>query len=75
MFPEGKTVGRFLIILGIALLIAGLFSTFVGKIPFLGKLPGDIHIQKKNITFYFPLASSLVLSIVLTLLLNLIVKK
>lgn len=73
--PEGKFVGRLLIVLGIALLLAGLFSTFVHKIPFLGKLPGDIHIQKNNINFYFPLGSSLGLSIILTLLLNLFIKK
>jgi len=51
--PEGKFMGRWLIILGVALLLAGLFSTFVHKIPFLGKLPGDIHLEKNNANFYF----------------------
>ena len=73
--PEGKLMGRLLIVLGVVLLLAGLFSTFVHKIPFLGKLPGDIHIEKNNINFYFPLGSSLVLSIILTLLLNMLIKK
>jgi len=75
MSAEGKVLGRFLIILGIALVLAGLCSTFTYKIPFLGQLPGDFHIQRKNVTFYFPLGSSLLLSIVLTLLLNLFLKK
>ena len=71
----GKVLGRFLIVLGIAFILAGLCSTFIPKIPFLGQLPGDFHIQKKNVTFYLPLGSSLVLSIVLTLLINLFIKK
>jgi hypothetical protein len=41
---------------------------FVGKIPYIGRLPGDIIIQKKNFTFYFPLATSILLSIFLSLL-------
>jgi hypothetical protein len=75
MIPENKTLGHLLIVLGIALLLAGLFSAFVGKLPFLGKLPGDIHIQKKNFSFYFPLGSALVLSIILSLILNLLTRK
>ncbi|HEX68501.1 MAG TPA: DUF2905 domain-containing protein, partial [bacterium] len=45
------------------------------KIPGFGKLPGDILIKKKNFTFYFPLATCLILSILLTLILNLIFRK
>ena len=41
----------------------------VGRVPWIGRLPGDIHIQRGTFTFYFPLATSLLLSVVLTLLL------
>ena len=41
----------------------------VGRVPWIGRLPGDIHIQRGNFIFYFPLATSLLLSVVLTLLL------
>lgn len=68
-------MSKFLISLGIALVILGLFWNFVAKIPLLGRLPGDIVIQKKNFTFYFPLATSLVLSLLLSLILWLISKR
>lgn len=68
-------MGHLLIVLGIALLLAGLLSTVAHKIPFLGKLPGDIHIQKKNFSFYFPLGSSLVISIILSLILSMLTRK
>ncbi len=58
-----------LILFGAILLGVGLLLVFVQKVPYLGKLPGDLYIQKKNITFYFPLATSLVISLVLSLIL------
>ena len=56
--------GALLVILGAILLVAGNFS---GKVPWLGRLPGDIYIQRGNWSFYFPLATSLLVSIVLTI--------
>ncbi len=61
-------MGKFLVVFGIILSIIGGLLMFSGKIPWLGKLPGDILIQKKNFTFYFPLATSLLLSLLLTFL-------
>lgn len=61
-------MGLYLIIAGIALLVIGLIIYFFDQIPFLGKLPGDFIIKKENFTFYFPLASSLLLSIILSLI-------
>lgn len=68
-------VGRFLIITGIILAIVGGLLLFSGRIPWLGKLPGDIIVQRKNFTFYFPLATSILLSIIITLFLWLIARR
>jgi hypothetical protein len=66
--PEGfHYIGKFLIIVGLIIAaIGGLFLLSV-KIPWFGRLPGDVVIQRKNFTFYFPLATSIVISILLTL--------
>lgn len=63
-----QELGKTLIIFGVILVGVGLLLTFVNKIPLLGKLPGDILIQKKNFTFYFPLATSILTSIILSLI-------
>jgi uncharacterized protein HemY len=47
--------------------LAGVVLLLVGRVPWIGRLPGDIHIQRGNFTFYFPLATSLLVSVVLTL--------
>jgi hypothetical protein len=60
--------GALVVLLGLILIIAGNFS---GKVPWLGRLPGDIHIERDGWSFYFPLATCLVISIVLTLLFSL----
>jgi hypothetical protein len=57
--------GVAMVLLGLVLLVAGYFS---GKVPWLGRLPGDIHIERGSWTFYFPLATCLIVSLVLTLL-------
>ena len=62
-------IGKFLIITGIVIAAIGGLFLLSGKIPWLGKLPGDIVIQRKNFTFYFPLATSILLSIVITFIL------
>jgi hypothetical protein len=61
-------IGKFLILLGLIVSAIGGLLLLSGKIPWLGRLPGDILIQKKNFTFYFPLATSIFISIILTLL-------
>lgn len=60
--------GKTLIIIGLLLVLIGFFLTFGGKIPWLGKLPGDIRIERDNFSFYFPLGTSILLSVVLSLL-------
>ncbi|OGL40225.1 MAG: hypothetical protein A2043_08170 [Candidatus Schekmanbacteria bacterium GWA2_38_9] len=67
--------GKMLIFIGVLLVIIGLLITFLPKIPFLGKLPGDIRIERKNFTFYFPLATSIIISIILTIIFSLFGRK
>jgi len=59
---------RFLIILGVLLFAAGVFWPWLSKLP-LGKLPGDITIERENFTFHFPLMTSILVSVLLTLIL------
>lgn len=61
-------IGKFLIIIGIVIVAIGGLLMLSGKLPWLGRLPGDIIIQKKNVTIYFPIATSILLSILLTLI-------
>jgi hypothetical protein len=68
-------IGKSLIILGIIVIVIGGLLLLSGKIPWLGRLPGDILIQKKNFTFYFPLATSILLSLLLTLIFLLLRRK
>jgi hypothetical protein len=64
-------VGRVLMILGGVLLVVGLLVSFAPRLPWLGRLPGDIVVRRGNFTFYFPLVTSILLSLLLTLLLSL----
>jgi len=65
-----ESLGRMLIIGGAILGAAGLVILLAGRLG-LGRLPGDIFIQRENITFYFPLATMLIVSIILTIIVNL----
>ncbi|TBR17945.1 DUF2905 domain-containing protein [bacterium] len=66
-----QELGKTLIIFGSVLLLVGLFLVFGSKIPFIGKLPGDIYVQKKNFSFYFPITTSILISIVLSIIFHL----
>ncbi|PYM78117.1 MAG: DUF2905 domain-containing protein [Candidatus Rokuibacteriota bacterium] len=68
----GSDVGKVLVALGLLIALAGVVLMLVGRVPWLGRLPGDIHIERGNFSFYFPLATSLLLSVVLTLLLYIV---
>jgi len=67
-------MGKMLMTAGIVLLMAGVLVT-VGSRFGLGKLPGDFFFQKGNTTFYFPLATSIIISLLLTLFLNLFFRR
>jgi hypothetical protein len=62
------SLGKVLIIIGLAIAGIGVLLVLTPKIPWLGKLPGDILIRKDNFRFYFPLATCLIISLILTLL-------
>lgn len=60
-------LGKFLVVAGCLIALVGLVVWFAGRIPGLGRLPGDIYIKRDGWTFYFPLATSLIVSILLTI--------
>jgi len=60
-------LGKTLILLGVFIILVGLFLLLGEKIPWVGRLPGDIIIRRKNFTFYFPIVTSILISIILTL--------
>jgi hypothetical protein len=62
------SLGKLLIVLGVVIVAVGALLLLVGKIPFVGRLPGDIVIRRENWTAYFPLTTSILISVLLTLL-------
>lgn len=63
-----SSMGKTLILIGLLLVVIGLILTFAEKVPWLGRMPGDIVVKRENFTFYFPLATSIIVSIILSLL-------
>ena len=61
-------LGRLLMIAGAAMMILGALLSFVVRLPWLGRLPGDIVIERPNFRFYFPLGTSILISIILSLI-------
>lgn len=68
-------IGRMLIITGLLIAGAGVFVLMMDKIPFIGRLPGDISIRGKAWSIHFPIVTSLILSLILTILLNLFFRR
>ena len=66
-------LGKILLIFGGVIIVVGLLLVFSQHIPFLGKLPGDIFFKKDNFSFYFPIVTFLIISIVLTIIINVII--
>jgi membrane protein implicated in regulation of membrane protease activity len=64
---EFNHVGKLLILVGGILIIVGAVVILAGKIPWLGRLPGDLYVQRPNFTFYFPLTTSILISVILSL--------
>ena len=69
-----ETIGKLMMVLGVALLLLGGLLWLLSKVPLLGHLPGDIRVERPGFTCLIPLASSIILSIVLTILLNVVIR-
>lgn len=69
-----EPVGKLLMVVGGVLVLLGGLVWLLAKVPFLGRLPGDIRIERPGFTCLIPLASSIILSLLLTILLNIIVR-
>ena len=69
MAPE---IGRTLVLIGTAIALVGLFLWFGPRIPFFGRLPGDIAVERENLSLYAPVTSMIVISVVLTIIVNLL---
>jgi len=70
----GPTIGKWIIFAGCILIGLGLLIWLGSRLGLpLGKFPGDIHVQKEKVRFYFPLATSLIISLILTIVVNLII--
>ncbi len=67
-------LGRFLIVIGVILVIVGVVFLVAPKLPWLGRLPGDISIKRGNFSFYFPLGTCILISVILTLIMYLLRK-
>lgn len=67
--------GKLFIFIGLLLVVIGLVFIIGNKIPFIGKLPGDIVIERRNFNFYFPITTCIIVSIILSLLFWLLGKK
>lgn len=67
-------LAKILIILGLVLVAAGFLIFIAGKVPYIGKLPGDIVVKKPGFTFYFPIATFLLLSLILTIIFNIVIR-
>ena len=60
--------GKIFVILGIVFILVGIALMFSEKMPLIGKLPGDIHIKRDGFSFYFPITTSVIISIILSIL-------
>jgi len=72
--PDLSDVGRILLILGIGIALIGGLLMLGSRIPWLGNLPGDIRIERAGFSCFFPLATSILLSLLLTVILNLVLR-
>ena len=61
------SVGKIIVLIGLVLIVIGLLVQYSDKIPFLGRLPGDIRIEKENVKIYIPITSSILISVLLTI--------
>ena len=66
-----EPLGKSLVLIGISIVLIGVLMWGLSSIPFVGRLPGDIYVRRGNFTFYFPLATCILISIIATILFSL----
>lgn len=67
-------IGRILIIVGVIVIVLGVILAFSGRLPMFGKLPGDIVIKRDGVTLYFPIVTFILISVGLTIVINLVLR-
>jgi hypothetical protein len=67
--------GRLILLVGLAIAVVGLIIMAAGRVPFLGRLPGDVFIQHGNGSFYFPIVTCILISVIATIVLNLLPRR
>ncbi|MDD4170452.1 MAG: DUF2905 domain-containing protein [Desulfotomaculaceae bacterium] len=70
-----EALGKTILIFGLVMVVIGVLMITGGKLFGLGRLPGDILIQKENFSFYFPVATSIILSILITIIINILARR
>jgi hypothetical protein len=68
-------MGRLLLVVGVVVAAVGLGMMLLPRVPWLGHLPGDVHVRRDDFSFHFPIVTCLVVSVVLTLVLNLFFRR
>ncbi|MDP2690189.1 MAG: DUF2905 domain-containing protein [Deltaproteobacteria bacterium] len=68
-------LGKTFIIIGLVIVAAGIIVTIAPRVPFLGRLPGDIYYKKDNFVFYFPVATSILISVIASLVLYFLTRR
>ena len=72
---EFSNIGKIMILFGIIIICIGALMLVIDKIPYLGKLPGDIYIKKEKFSFFFPITTCIIISIILTIIFNLLTRR
>jgi DUF2905 family protein len=75
MLPVVQNLGRTLLVMGLVMEAIGVGLMLVGKVPWIGQLPGDIHVERDDFSFHFPLVTCLVVSLVLSLILHIFLRR
>jgi hypothetical protein len=68
-------LGKLLIVLGGILIVIGAAIVLGGKLPWLGRLPGDIYLERRNFTFFFPITTSILISVLLSVVLYILSRR
>ncbi len=72
--PEIATLGKILIVVGISIVVLGIIVLLAPRVPWLGRLPGDILVRRDGVIIYIPIFTCLILSILLTIIANVVVR-